>query len=54
MHPNLAHSIQHLKPLGQCLRPQNRDVMGDDVFVPQRTLIGTERSGWALNRNVLN
>ena len=26
----------------------------DDVFVPQRNLIGTERSGWALNRNVLN
>ncbi len=26
----------------------------DDVFVPERNLIGTERSGWALNRNVLN
>jgi alkylation response protein AidB-like acyl-CoA dehydrogenase len=26
----------------------------DDVFVPQRNLVGTERSGWALNRNVLN
>lgn len=26
----------------------------DDVFLPQRNLIGTERSGWALNRNVLN
>jgi alkylation response protein AidB-like acyl-CoA dehydrogenase len=26
----------------------------DDVYVPQRNLIGTERSGWALNRNVLN
>lgn len=26
----------------------------DDVFVPSENLIGTERSGWALNRNVLN
>jgi alkylation response protein AidB-like acyl-CoA dehydrogenase len=26
----------------------------DDVFVPRRNLVGTERSGWALNRNVLN
>ncbi len=26
----------------------------DDVFLPQRNLVGTERSGWALNRNVLN
>jgi acyl-CoA dehydrogenase len=26
----------------------------DDVFVPRRNLIGAERSGWALNRNVLN
>ncbi|MCL7453642.1 MAG: acyl-CoA/acyl-ACP dehydrogenase [Anaerolineae bacterium] len=26
----------------------------DDVFVPARNLVGTERSGWALNRNVLN
>jgi len=26
----------------------------DDVFVPHRNLVGTERSGWALNRNVLN
>jgi alkylation response protein AidB-like acyl-CoA dehydrogenase len=26
----------------------------DDLFVPQRNLVGTERSGWALNRNVLN
>lgn len=26
----------------------------DDVYLPQRNLIGTERSGWALNRNVLN
>ena len=26
----------------------------DQVFVPQRNLIGTERSGWALNRNTLN
>jgi len=26
----------------------------DDVLVPRRNLIGTERSGWALNRNVLN
>jgi alkylation response protein AidB-like acyl-CoA dehydrogenase len=26
----------------------------DDVFVPRRNLLGTERSGWALNRNVLN
>jgi alkylation response protein AidB-like acyl-CoA dehydrogenase len=26
----------------------------DDVFVPQRNLVGSERSGWALNRNVLN
>lgn len=26
----------------------------DDVFVPSRNLVGTERSGWALNRNILN
>lgn len=26
----------------------------DDVFVPAQNLVGTERSGWALNRNVLN
>jgi alkylation response protein AidB-like acyl-CoA dehydrogenase len=26
----------------------------DEVFVPRRNLIGSERSGWALNRNVLN
>ncbi len=26
----------------------------DDVFVPRRNLIGAERSGWAINRNVLN
>ncbi len=26
----------------------------DDVFVPRRNLIGTERSGWALNRNTLD
>jgi alkylation response protein AidB-like acyl-CoA dehydrogenase len=26
----------------------------DDVFVPERNLVGTERTGWALNRNVLN
>jgi alkylation response protein AidB-like acyl-CoA dehydrogenase len=26
----------------------------DDVFVPARNLVGTERSGWALNRNTLN
>lgn len=26
----------------------------DDLFVPARNLVGTERSGWALNRNVLN
>jgi alkylation response protein AidB-like acyl-CoA dehydrogenase len=26
----------------------------DDVFVPSANLVGTERSGWALNRNVLN
>jgi alkylation response protein AidB-like acyl-CoA dehydrogenase len=26
----------------------------EDVFVPWRNLVGTERSGWALNRNVLN
>jgi alkylation response protein AidB-like acyl-CoA dehydrogenase len=26
----------------------------DDGFVPSRNLVGTERSGWALNRNVLN
>jgi alkylation response protein AidB-like acyl-CoA dehydrogenase len=26
----------------------------DAVFVPARNLVGTERSGWALNRNVLN
>jgi alkylation response protein AidB-like acyl-CoA dehydrogenase len=26
----------------------------DDVFLPARNLVGTERSGWALNRNVLN
>jgi alkylation response protein AidB-like acyl-CoA dehydrogenase len=26
----------------------------DDLFVPRRNLVGTERSGWALNRNVLN
>jgi alkylation response protein AidB-like acyl-CoA dehydrogenase len=26
----------------------------DDVFLPRRNLVGTERSGWALNRNALN
>jgi acyl-CoA dehydrogenase len=26
----------------------------DDVFVPARNLVGTEGSGWALNRNILN
>jgi alkylation response protein AidB-like acyl-CoA dehydrogenase len=26
----------------------------DEVFLPRRNLVGTERSGWALNRNVLN
>jgi alkylation response protein AidB-like acyl-CoA dehydrogenase len=26
----------------------------DGLFVPRRNLVGTERSGWALNRNVLN
>ena len=26
----------------------------DDVFVPSANLVGTERSGWAINRNVLN
>jgi alkylation response protein AidB-like acyl-CoA dehydrogenase len=26
----------------------------DEVFVPRRNLLGAERSGWALNRNVLN
>ena len=26
----------------------------DDVYVPARNLVGTRRSGWALNRNVLN
>lgn len=25
----------------------------DDLFLPRRNLVGTERSGWALNRNVL-
>jgi alkylation response protein AidB-like acyl-CoA dehydrogenase len=26
----------------------------DEVWVPRRNLVGAERSGWALNRNVLN
>jgi alkylation response protein AidB-like acyl-CoA dehydrogenase len=26
----------------------------DDVFVPERNLVGAERAGWAINRNVLN
>ncbi len=44
---------RHERKLGQRACDASQ-LFFDDVFLPRQNLIGTERSGWALNRNVLN